>query len=682
MTHRQPTLISWSLAWIAPLILATPLAAQQAAGGMTTAAGEGPSASLPEAALPVQWADFDRDGLDDALVVTTEGRLALLQSRPNGTFLDMTEWAGLDGMANVLVTVFQDHDHDGWADLFVGTADGRAYLMQNMGGPFLDVTSGSGITAQGAARSAHWMDYDADGLLDLHLVTERENILFHARGSWSFEPITLPLTAAGGQVTTVDTSGDEDGPGTDGTGFRPATPPMRPVGQGLGAGPGLGSLGDLSGGPPSGVGARSTSPQQGSAPGFGCANAIGDAGGSGCLQASSVPTLGMLYPLTDKLFVDDATGRVGVGTTSPEVPLHVVGGSDVSLAGGGYAMFGAVDGQNITVDGNEIMARTNGAAASLIVNGLGGEVHFGGQSGAGPTRVGIGTTTPSGTLEIIESGFETGLIITETVDNRGSALALKNNARTWLLVSDSGPDQLRLENGPGTPPLTIDGVTGFVGIGTASPTAPLHVPAGARLGGTEITGSLAVLDELSVSNRTNIYHDFHATGDIILATGFLKRVGIGVMTPDETLDVNGAIKIRGGADIVETFESSCGTLEPGTVVVIDPANPGALMCSRTAYDTKVAGVVSGAGGINPGLLLGQDDMFAGDTKVAMTGRVYVNCSTENGPIVPGDRLTTATREGHAMRVNEELPSSGCVIGKAMSSLDDGTGLVLVLVNLQ
>ena len=86
--------------------------------------------------------------------------------------------------------------------------------------------------------------------------------------------------------------------------------------------------------------------------------------------------------------------------------------------------------------------------------------------------------------------------------------------------------------------------------------------------------------------------------------------------------------------------------------------------------------------MNPGLLLGQDDMFTGDTRVAMTGRVYVNCSTENGAIRPGDRLTTATLEGHAMRVSEDRPSSGCVIGKAMSSLSSGSGLVLVLVNLQ
>ena len=75
-------------------------------------------------------------------------------------------------------------------------------------------------------------------------------------------------------------------------------------------------------------------------------------------------------------------------------------------------------------------------------------------------------------------------------------------------------------------------------------------------------------------------------------------------------------------------------------------------------------------------------MLDGETPVAMTGRVYVKCSTENGAIRPGDRLTTASLAGHAMKVTEEQRSVGAVIGKAMSSLDADTGLVLVLVNLQ
>jgi hypothetical protein len=161
------------------------------------------------------------------------------------------------------------------------------------------------------------------------------------------------------------------------------------------------------------------------------------------------------------------------------------------------------------------------------------------------------------------------------------------------------------------------------------------------------------------------------------------NVGIGTDSPTEKLDVNGRIRIRGGADIVEGFDTSCGTtLEPGTVVVIDPRNAGSLMQSTEAYDFKVAGVISGANGVAPGIQLGQEGVLDGDTKVAMTGRVYVKCSTENGAIVPGDLLTTASLAGHAMKATDRSRSHGTVIGKAMSALDEETGLVLVLVNLQ
>jgi NAD(P)H-hydrate repair Nnr-like enzyme with NAD(P)H-hydrate dehydratase domain len=53
----------------------------------------------------------------------------------------------------------------------------------------------------------------------------------------------------------------------------------------------------------------------------------------------------------------------------------------------------------------------------------------------------------------------------------------------------------------------------------------------------------------------------------------------------------------------------------------------------------------------------------------------------NGKIEPGDFLTTSNTPGHAMRVTDSGAASGAIIGKAMTGLDSGKGLVLVLVNL-
>jgi hypothetical protein len=53
-----------------------------------------------------------------------------------------------------------------------------------------------------------------------------------------------------------------------------------------------------------------------------------------------------------------------------------------------------------------------------------------------------------------------------------------------------------------------------------------------------------------------------------------------------------------------------------------------------------------------------------------------------GPIEPGDLLTTSDTPGHAMRVVDHDRANGAILGKAMTSLDEGRGLVLVLVSLQ
>jgi hypothetical protein len=51
-------------------------------------------------------------------------------------------------------------------------------------------------------------------------------------------------------------------------------------------------------------------------------------------------------------------------------------------------------------------------------------------------------------------------------------------------------------------------------------------------------------------------------------------------------------------------------------------------------------------------------------------------------ISPGDMLTASATPGHAMKATDLAAAQGAIIGKAMTRLDHGRGLVLVLVNLQ
>jgi hypothetical protein len=81
-------------------------------------------------------------------------------------------------------------------------------------------------------------------------------------------------------------------------------------------------------------------------------------------------------------------------------------------------------------------------------------------------------------------------------------------------------------------------------------------------------------------------------------------------------------------------------------------------------------------------MIQQDGVNAGGQNVALTGRVYAKATAKNGAIQPGDLLTTADLPGYAMKVTDPARAQGAILGKAMSSLREGEGSVLVLVTLQ
>jgi hypothetical protein len=166
-------------------------------------------------------------------------------------------------------------------------------------------------------------------------------------------------------------------------------------------------------------------------------------------------------------------------------------------------------------------------------------------------------------------------------------------------------------------------------------------------------------------------------------------VGINNSNPQAPLDVVGGINchfitIEGGSDLAEPFPMSVADkqITQGSVVVIDDENPGRLKLSTRPYDTRVAGVVSGANGVHPGIQMEQQALLGGGRNVALSGRVYVQADASYGPIKPGDLLTTSATPGHAMKVTDHARAEGAILGKAMTGLNEGSGFVLVLVTLQ
>jgi enediyne biosynthesis protein E4 len=131
--------------------------------------------------------DYDNDGLLDifftngAAIPSLEKNDAsysnrLFRNNGDGTFTDVTEKAGLQGIGYSMGVAAGDYDNDGFVDLYV-TGVNRNQLFHNNGdGTFTDVTEKAGVGGMvpkiGKAWSvaAGWFDYDNDGRLDLFVV--------------------------------------------------------------------------------------------------------------------------------------------------------------------------------------------------------------------------------------------------------------------------------------------------------------------------------------------------------------------------------------------------------------------------------------------------------------------------------------------------------------------------------
>jgi hypothetical protein len=150
---------------------------------------------------------------------------------------------------------------------------------------------------------------------------------------------------------------------------------------------------------------------------------------------------------------------------------------------------------------------------------------------------------------------------------------------------------------------------------------------------------------------------------------------------DGNVTITGDINLVGSADCAEDFNIGVdASIDPGTVMVL--GEEGALFPSQHAYDKCVAGVVSGAGGLRPGIILDKQPSEQRRLPVALVGKVFCKVDARFGAIAVGDLLTTSSTPGHAMRAGDSVAAFGTVIGKALRPLATGKGLIPILVALQ
>jgi hypothetical protein len=392
-------------------------------------------------------------------------------------------------------------------------------------------------------------------------------------------------------------------------------------------------------------------------------------------------------------------GNVGIGTDSPVSKLHVVSGasdlpsrlqsSGTTGFGAGWDFYqGAVGKAYVGVPDS---AAGFGAGELLMFGGAGTKVSL---WSAGFRRltvdtfgnVGIGTATPASKLTVftpsggitrvgIEHTDGTVRLGTYAEPGLGGWLGTVSNHPLNFFVHDGLPSMTINDDGS----ITMVSGPGFVSVGTPNAESGTTIKRGNNRADVRFNGStLKLVAAPGFGPPPSTYG---------IAINTAGDVGIGTEAPLAKLDIRGTTRtcvltITGGCDLAEPFAMGASDAPKGSAVVIDDENPGRLKLSDRAYDTRVAGIVSGANGINPGISLQQEGMLEGGQNVALSGRVYVQADAAFGAIEPGDLLTTSDTPGHAMKVTDHAKAQGAILGKAMSTLRAGRGMVLVLVTLQ
>ncbi|MDP3784687.1 MAG: DUF5011 domain-containing protein, partial [bacterium] len=404
-------------------------------------------------------------------------------------------------------------------------------------------------------------------------------------------------------------------------------------------------------------------------------------------------------------------GRIGIGTTTPEARLAIDGKTSSHFGVAGIDEMLTITGQTGTRFGNRMVLMNNPtqAANTLVgqfirviddsglsntVRGLEIQAHSGtttsgantGLRATGKTFGVQGLTTGTAGASLVPAGVyaenqstSTGQVLrvfTSTTTTGDLALFFQEGTQNF---SGSG---LKMNFGKGTGPFTgyflnlqtndvsrlVASSTGTIGIGTSTPFSysggvstthrGLHIESGAMTAGT--TSPIVLLETPDVSANDKIFMTMRSDSDGTPDVEFVFQT-TGLAVADTGFQ-------GGGADLAEFFPAKNVRmeLEPGDLVSVDGLTPENLVKKSEGlpYDDKVVGIVS----TKPGLISGGgsvEDSHANDVLVALAGRVPLKVSLENGPVKPGDRLTSSSIPGVAMKAIK----SGPVVGIALEVFD-------------
>lgn len=413
------------------------------------------------------------------------------------------------------------------------------------------------------------------------------------------------------------------------------------------------------------------------------------------LSASSISTGANTLTLTSSNFNITSTGVVTLKgaqtvdlTTPSATTLTIDSGTTGALNIGSQA-----NAKTITI-GN-----TTGAT-TLNFNSGTGNINFtvGPTSSSGKVQIGTsGTATPD--LLVLDNGTTDPTGVNGGMyynTGSGKLRCFENNV--WAnCITSPGSDVQSAASYPTTEALTNVGASevtiSSVSVTPSTATGDVYVRAKAGIISSNNTDQRIIL---SIENNATCTGSTLATNTITITSNQATPIGdfeivavdvdpgasfhaysfcASTATGDTDIQLREmfATVIDTGADLAEMYTTSDASIEPGDVVSIDSNLQTGMKKSTGMYDQNVIGIVS----TRPGIVIGSVNKEGVKAlPVALSGRVPVKASAQNGPIKAGDYLTTSSIPGVAMKATQ----AGVIIGTAMTSFDgEGVGTVVAFV---